>query len=155
MKPKEVTEFDEYADSGFYSAWYKDNAASIGKAATAKKSKVIRDYRVSLFPELDDVLIKSDGTIEDIEKELLDKIQQVISGKLVRIMVSNHDVYIEFVADPKQYDFVRPHFQYNEYKDKYGNKLYHQGKTVNYADYVPGMWYVALKDILQVINENS
>lgn len=154
MKPKEAIEFDEYVKSGFYSDWYRDNAAKIGKEATRQKFKIIREYRVSQFPELEDTLIKLDGTIEDVDLDLINKIINIINGKFVRIMVSNHDVYIEFISAAKEYKFVGPHTQYDEYVDKYGNKLYHQMKTVNYADYVPGRWYVSLSQILKVINEN-
>ena len=154
MKPKEVIEFDEYVGSGHYSDWYKDNASNFGKEKTRQKSKIIREFRVSCFPELDDTLIKADGTIEDIAPELINNIKNIIDGKIIRIMVSNHDVYIEFSAEANTFEFISPHIQYDEYKDKYGNKLYHQIKRVNYADYIPTLWYVSLKQILKIIYED-
>ena len=152
-KPKEVEEFDSYVEKGYYSSWYKVNLTTIGKKATEAKAKIIREYRVAQFPELEDCLIRADGTVDDVEKTLLGKIKNVIAGEFVRIMVGAHDVYIEFISDIDCFKYIKNHIHYVEYEDKYGNKLYHQTKTVNYADYKPDLWYVAFKDIMKVINE--
>lgn len=151
----EVDEFDAYVNKGYYSAWYKDNLKSIGKKLTDKKSAAIRTFRVSQFKELEDVYIRRDGTIEDVPRELIKNINIIINGEFIRLMVSNHDVYVEFSAIPSKFIFVKNRLQYDEYKDKYDNKLYHQTAEVNYATYKPGFWYLSFKDVLNSLSKEN
>ena len=81
-----------------------------------------------------------------------------------RIVYGERGAYVEFdtahILKFKDQTFVPQHAQwritrkywkkvfYYEYRTKDSNiKLYFQRKTVSYADYVVGRWYVALKDI--------
>lgn len=48
----------------------------------------------------------------------------------------------EFRINDKRFS---AHCKYEWYTDKYGDglKIYHQKKTVSYADYIVGMWYIS------------
>lgn len=146
-----VKEFDDYVKRGYYSQWYKDSVAKVGKEATDEKSQDIRAYRVSQIPALEDTRIGTDGSsIANLSAEVKAKIRAGIDGTPHRVMVGNHGVYVEFTpADNAKNTFVKERLQYDEYKDAAGNKLYKQTKTVNYADYKVGKWYVALEDLLK------
>lgn len=161
MKPIEVEEFEDYVEAGYYSAWYKDNKEKIGSTATDEKSKIIRQWRVAQFPELEDCYIwTAHGTVDDVDINITEFLRKELKplGTFIRIMVSNHDVYVEFIPYRTLVglgDLVKSRIQYDEYKDKYGNKIYFQHAEVNYANYRIGCCYIAFKDMLRILNENS
>lgn len=76
-----------------------------------------------------------------------------------RIVIGGRGPYIEFVDEQViQDNFIVPEDQrwrftssssyYNEYRTSQDNvKIYHQKKTVDYADYKIGFWYISPFDL--------
>jgi len=141
-----LREFQAYVRSGFYSKWYRDKVASVGEAEARRLSILIRKAHIENaardLPQLGGMILAGDGSTVIIGVPAL--LEDAISG-FERVMAGNHGVYVEF-SPPDGVtvgNFVKKRFQYNEYRND-GMKLYQQFSKVNYADYVPGKWYVSL-----------
>ena len=153
--PASVKEFDSYVKRNRYSAWAHETAAKHGggekgEAKVEELSREIREYRLAQIPELKDANIGVNGsTVDNIPDEVMAKLQAGVAGKIHRVMVGNHGVYVEFIPTKAPTEEGKEHFQYIEHKDAAGNKLYEQTKKVNYANYRVGAWYVAAEDILK------
>ena len=94
------------------------------------------------IPELGELTLNEvDGTV-NVENEA---VLRGVEPTFTRLMVGNHGVYIEFSEPANKGNFVKKRLQYNEY-NRDGTKLYDQFKTVNYADYQPGLWYAGIYD---------
>lgn len=76
-----------------------------------------------------------------------------------RIVIGGRGPYIEFsdeqvlqenimVPEDQRWRFTNLNSYYNEYRTVQDNvKIYHQKKTVDYADYKIGMWYISPFDL--------
>ena len=76
-----------------------------------------------------------------------------------RIVIGGRGPYVEFtdeqiiqtnllVPEDQRWRFTNSNSYYNEYRTSQDNvKVYHQKKTVDYADYKVGMWYISPFDL--------
>lgn len=141
-----LREFQAYVKSGFYSKWYRDKVASVGEAETHRLSVLIRKAHIEKaaadLSQLGGMVLAEDGSTVVVGAPSL--LEDAISG-FERVMVGNHGVYVEFSPPDGVMigSFLKKRLQYNEYRQD-GMKLYQQFAKVNYADYVPGKWYVSL-----------
>jgi hypothetical protein len=69
-----------------------------------------------------------------------------------RVVIGARGPYVEFVCE--QLTGLRrveaPHYYYDEWRTPCGVKVYEQLKRVDYADYVPGKFYVSPFDLVRV-----
>jgi hypothetical protein len=89
------------------------------------------------------------GTPHTLIKNRMDT---VISRGYVRVVIGDYGAFIEFNDEQVQRQNLRPHFDgppqsgvayvWLETKDTLKTKIYEQKRTVRYADYTPGMFYV-------------
>lgn len=111
------------------------------------------------FPGLGDMKIDSGGNTISVENDILLK---EMEPSFNRLMVGNHGIYVEFNEPTFDCEFIKKRLQYNEYS-RNGFKIYHQFKTVNYADYKIDKWYVDLynffgldvPDYLELLNNKE
>lgn len=85
-----------------------------------------------------------------------------------RVVVGGRGSYVEFcdtnmikdaILIPKysQYRINNSNVYYIEYRsdDKSNVKVYYQLKIVSYADYIPGKWYISVKDLYTDFKTNN
>lgn len=79
----------------------------------------------------------------------------LFANGFIRVVHGGRGDYVEFMHDQVCEDSLvrqmEPHYYYIEYrtKDSQNAKVYYQMNKVDYADYIPGMFYispVSLKD---------
>ena len=136
--------FWKYVNSGFYQAFVRDLSKQKTPEEIREINRGIRQVYVDRikkdFIEFGSIsLAGDDSTVIVQDESFLRKVEPTF----VRLMVSNHGPYIEFTEPENKGQFVRRNLQYNYYR-RDGKKLYEQFKTVNYAEYKIGMWYINL-----------
>ena len=102
------------------------------------------------------ILIPIDGA----EMPLFTKSGTKVAVEYNRIVIGGRGPYIEFtdeqiiqesllIPSSQEYRLTDTRTYYNEYRtDDIDNvKIYHQKKTVAYADYIIGMWYISPFDL--------
>ena len=91
---------------------------------------------------------------------------QICSG-YDRIVVGDYGAFVEFSEIQRARDFVCEKGQEYRLESRYGNakylwltvkdgsniKIYHQRETVDYADYIPGKYYVSVHEVDGPIRE--
>lgn len=86
-----------------------------------------------------------------------------VCGFYDRIVIGDYGAFIEFSEEPEETHFIIPHGQeYRVNNPRYSNnvkyiwmtiddgsgiKIYKQRKTVSYADYLPGRFYVSVHEV--------
>lgn len=97
-------------------------------------------------------------------RELFSEKETCIANGYNRIVVGDYGAFIEIRPDQINQEKLRlaPGEEYRVYDERYAAhvkyhwyttivpaqiKLYYQQKKVNYADYVPGMWYVSVYEV--------
>lgn len=144
--------FWSYVNSGYYQQFVKDLQKDKSEYEVEQINRKIRSVYVEQlskdFPELGKIGLSEDSsTIKIGNTEVLKALEPTFN----RLMVGNHGVYIEFNEPKDKGKFVKQRLQYKEY-NKNSKKLYSQEKTVNYADYKVGKWYV---DLYESFNKQS
>jgi predicted NAD-dependent protein-ADP-ribosyltransferase YbiA (DUF1768 family) len=97
-------------------------------------------------PGFEDARLADDGDGSTVI--LPDEQMQILRGyepTMKRVMVGNHGVYLECERPQvsSQYPIGKKHRQYDEYRN--GSVMYYRQKLpVNYAEYVPGLWYSSI-----------
>jgi hypothetical protein len=134
--------FWSYVNRGTYQKFVRDLQLTHNEADIAEINRSIRHiYLNSIahdFPELGEISLGSDGSTINVQN---DSELRRFEPTFTRLMVGNHGAYIEFEEPIDRGIFIRRCLQYNWY-ERNDVKLYEQFKTVNYADYKIGMWYV-------------
>ena len=73
----------------------------------------------------------------------------VVAVGFLRVVIGGRGPYVEFCDSQVERNNLRgvsvAHYYYDEWRttDSANLKLYHQKKRVDYADYLPGMWYAS------------
>jgi hypothetical protein len=71
----------------------------------------------------------------------------VIASDFKRIAIGNRGAYVEFstaqIVPSAVHITTMRHYYYVEYVTPDGIKVYYQLHKVGYANYIPGMWYIA------------
>lgn len=152
MKSKWFYTFQQYVSSGAYQQFLRD----LEKTKTSKEiddiNRSIREVYVEYltndptFVELGNLSIDEDGIT--VSADDTSKIKEVIPT-FTRLMVGNHGVYVEFSEPIDKGEYIQTNKDYVWY-EKDLMKFYKQTKTVNYADYKIGMWYVSIYDVFDV-----
>jgi hypothetical protein len=136
--------FWKYVHSGFYQAFVRDLKNLKTKEEIREINRFIRQVYVDRikndFIEFGSISLADDDSTVIVQD---DSFMRAAEPKFVRLMVGNHGPYIEFTEPENKGQFVRKNLQYNYYR-RDGKKLYDQFKTVNYAEYKIGMWYIDL-----------
>ncbi len=134
----------DYVGRGSYQAFISDlrkqgkTQAEINAISLQIREVHVADLQAE-YPQLGIKGIEKNGStllLTPEGKKLLMRLEPTAT----RLMVGNHGVYIEMNEPANKGTFVKKRLQYNEYT-RDGVKLYDQFKTVNYANYKPGMWY--------------
>ena len=89
--------------------------------------------------------------------------ETLICDKYRRIVVGDYGAFVEFEREPDGVEFIiAPGQEYRVNDERYSKnvkyiwltipdnnniKIYHQKKPVNYADYLPGMYYVSVHEV--------
>ncbi len=102
-----------------------------------------------------DELMKKNPTFlgTNINKPLINESGTVIADGFTRTVIGDYGAYVEISADQIKIGNLRPKFGTNKpnrpvkyiwlvTNDSSITKIYEQKKTVNYADYKPGFYYV-------------
>jgi len=97
--------------------------------------------------------------IKGMVLDLFTKTGLKVSIGYERIVIGGRGPYVEFtdeqiiqtnflVPEDQRWRFTNSNSYYNEYRTSQDNvKVYHQKKTVDYADYKVGMWYISPFDL--------
>ena len=99
------------------------------------------------------VMLPPQCTAEDERLEFRTQTGLVIACGYVRVEFGGRGPYIEFsssqIVQASIHRIEAKWIQYTEYRsnDSSNVKLYLQRKPVNYAHYVPGLWYVSPFDV--------
>lgn len=149
--------FWRYVNRGTYQAFIKQlqkgkTDSEIDEINLSIRQVYIDKIRLD-FPEFGTITLADDHSTLILEDD--SSIRQ-IEPTFVRLMVGNHGPYIEFTEPKRKGYFLSKHLQYNYYC-RYNKNLYEQFKTVNYADYKVGMWYLALYSAFDktILNEED
>ena len=128
----------------------QERKKGIYKTLTGKKREIIRKY------------YQNNVHVPSTKKtNFLDKSGNIIAYGFNRLVVGDHGAYYEFKKDQINLKSLRTkkgqewrnnnNSNYVKYKWKEtqnGTKVYEQLKTVRYADYKPGFYYVDPKDMV-------
>ncbi len=111
--------------------------------------------------------IHTSGTKEDYVGYVSTKSGIVVATGFSRIVHGGRGAYVEF--SDKQINQVNleippdqlwrlnkeytDKIYYTEWRTKDKIKVYHQKRTVDYADYKPGMWYISPRDLQDFVIE--
>jgi hypothetical protein len=146
---KYFSAFWRYVECGWYSKFVRDLLKRNTQDEVNAINREIREVYLpkvrSDFPELGSIELTEDDSTLMVEH--IDVLREIIPT-LVRLMVGNHGVYIEFDQPVEKGRYVQMCKQYYWYELNF-MKFYQQFKTVNYADYKEGLWYVSLYDAMQ------
>ena len=136
--------FWKYVHSGFYQAFVRDLSKQKTPDEIREINREIRQVYVDRirrdFIEFGSISLADDDSTVIVQD---DSFLRAAEPTFARLMVGNHGPYIEFTEPENKGQFVRRNLQYNYYR-RDGKKLYDQFKTVNYAEYKIGMWYIDL-----------
>lgn len=136
--------FWTYVRSGFYQAFVRDLAKTKEPEEIQQINRSIRQVYLGRlkrdFIEFGSMELAEDDSTVIVQDE---SFMRAVEPTFVRLMIGNHGPYIEFTEPENKGQFVRKNLQYNYYR-RDGKKLYDQFKTVNYAEYKIGMWYIDL-----------
>lgn len=96
--------------------------------------------------------------LEGARITLKNKVGTIIAFGYERIVVGDYGAYIEFSQEDAALDNIelrwpgkpkRPvKYLWMQTKDELKTKVYHQCAKVSYADYLPGLYYVAPEEII-------
>lgn len=139
-------QFWDYVNRGFYQQFIKDlkktkSSEEIKKINLEIRLVYLEDFKRKFAGFLGTINLLADDSTIDIENN-------IFVSKLptfTRLMVGNHGIYVEFGKPDDCGIFIKKRLQYDEYSLN-GVKVYHQFKTVNYADYKIGKCYIDVFD---------
>lgn len=147
--------FWKYVSSGYYQAFIRDLKKSKTDEEIDRINRGIRQVYIDRlkkdFIEFGSITLGDDGSTVEVQD---DSFMKAAEPAFVRLMVSNHGPYIEFAEPANKGSFIKRCLQY-DYYIRDGKKLYKQFKTVNYADYKVGMWYVNLYAAMNMREPNE
>jgi hypothetical protein len=148
MTIKYYSAFWRYVECGVYQKFVRD---LLRKNTQDEVDLINREIRVVYlpklridFPELGKLELSDDNSTVFVEH--INPLCKAIPTT-VRLMLSNHGPYIEFTEPEDKGRYVQTKPQYLWYEKDF-MKFYQQTKTVNYADYREGFWYVNLYEAM-------
>ena len=140
--------FMDYVQRGYFSAFARDlrqqgyQPWQIRDIHLAIREDWVRELR-QRYPQLAIAGLRPDGETLDARTDCLrDKVPW-----LRRLILGDHGCYLELDRLPPGSTYVRQHIQYDAWNWE-GTKVYAQTKSVNYAEYRPGLFYIALEDAM-------
>lgn len=148
---------------------------SLKAISMLKKQEILADqYKYKPLPPLISLLQRQEyedalpdflKNLDSYNRNIFSLTGVLIANKFERIVIGDYGAFVEISDDDiiKENICIKPGEEYRineprysehvkyfwyEPKEGYKSKLYFQQKTVDYADYKPGFWYVSPYEII-------